>query len=57
MMDFEILKLKEGKYAMQVQHKFYEVPHKYRNLNRIKLMVIHERGETKELAVPKQKGL
>ena len=44
MMDFEVLKTKDG-YVMQVQNKFYTVPHKYRNLNRIKLMHVHGKGE------------
>ena len=54
MMDFEVLKTKTG-YAMQVEKKFYDVPQKYRNLNRTKLMVVFQRGEFKE--VGKAKGL
>jgi len=52
MMDFEVLKTKDG-YVMQVEKKFYTVPHKYRNLNRIKLMHVYEKGECPPLK-PKQ---
>ena len=54
MMDFEVLKTKDG-YVMQVQHKFYVVPHKWRNLNRVKLMHVFEKGECPPLNPPQAK--
>jgi len=60
MMDFEVLKTKDHpdrnrcEYVMQVQGKFFVVPNKYRNMNRVKLMHLHGKGEFQPV---KPKGL
>jgi hypothetical protein len=56
MMDFEVLKTKDG-HAMQVEGKFYAVPHKYRTLNRVKLMTVFKKEPFTPLVVQKPKWL
>ena len=47
MMDYEVVKVSEGKFAMQVNKKWYEVTHKQRHLPKLKLQQQFEAGNMK----------
>ena len=49
MMDFEVVKLGEGKFATQVNKKWDEVTHKQRHLAKLKLQQQFEAGAMKSL--------
>lgn len=47
MMDYEVVKVADGKFALQVNQKWYEVTHKHRNLPKQKLQQQFEAGTFK----------